>query len=371
LLQPLFPDQLFLTQDLSNAIQKIKCEKKINGSDASHLLKFLLNQQKEEPTMFIQPLINADSNRLYGVFWMTANQIILWSRYSDVVLHDNTSRTNKYNYPLSLFILVDNEGKSRLGAQAFLNDETQESYEWILQQTLDATGSEPRVIITDMDPAMDAACKIIYKNAYHVHCIWHLSQNLPKRLKSKLGSTNFKEFINEFWKARNSLCVDVFEQRFQALLEKYPDAHDYLQNTIYSTRQSWACAFINRIFTAGMQSTQRVESINALIHKVVASSSSMTDVIEALDSRMQKEGLNASFIAWKYKTLTYHQPFVIEHLFSNIEKLIQKHFSSQIAEELRNQMCESVLYQCKKIEINVANEFNEDQLVCIKSEWAG
>jgi hypothetical protein len=143
LLQLLFPDQLFLTQDLSNAIQKIKREKKINGTDTSQLLKFLLNQQKEEPTMFIQPLINVDSNWLCGVFWMTANQIILWSHYSDVVLHDNTSRTNKYNYPLSLFILVDNEGKSRLSIQVFLNDKTQESYEWILQQTLDVTGSEP------------------------------------------------------------------------------------------------------------------------------------------------------------------------------------------------------------------------------------
>lgn len=200
LLQPKFPDQLFLTQDISNAIQKIKREKRVMGSDASHLLTFLLNQQKDEPTMVVQPLINIDSNRLCGIFWMTANQILLWSRYSDVVLHDNTSRTNKYNYPLSLFILVDNDGKSRLGAQAFLNDETQESYEWILQQTLIATGIEPQVIMTDMDPAMDAACQIIYKNTYHIHCIWHLSQNLPRRLKAKLGTENFKSFLSDFWK---------------------------------------------------------------------------------------------------------------------------------------------------------------------------
>ena len=142
--------------------------------------------------MFIQPLINPDSDRLCGIFWMTANQIMLWSRYSDVILHDNTARTNKYNYPLSLFILVDCNGKSRLGAQAFLNDETQESYEWVLQQTLDATGIELQVILTDMDPAMDAACQSVYKNTYHIHCIWHLSQNLIKRLKSKLGVANFK-----------------------------------------------------------------------------------------------------------------------------------------------------------------------------------
>ncbi|RIB00238.1 hypothetical protein C2G38_2222721 [Gigaspora rosea] len=143
LLQPLFPNQLFLIQDLSNAIQKIKREKQVVGSDASHLLKLLLQQQKEDPVMFVQPLINADSNRLSGIFWMTSSQIMLWSRYYDVVLHDNTSRTNKYNFPLSLFILVDNDGKSRLGAQAFLSDETQESYEWVLQQTLDTTNTEP------------------------------------------------------------------------------------------------------------------------------------------------------------------------------------------------------------------------------------
>ncbi|CAB4380087.1 unnamed protein product [Rhizophagus irregularis] len=116
------------------------------GSDASCLLKFLLKKQKEDPTMFVQPLINADSDRLCDIFWMTSNQILLWSRYSDVILHDNTSSTNKYNYPLSLFILVDNNGILRLDAQAFLNDEIQESYEWVLQQTLDTTGSKPCVI---------------------------------------------------------------------------------------------------------------------------------------------------------------------------------------------------------------------------------
>ncbi|GBC35237.2 hypothetical protein GLOIN_2v1775064 [Rhizophagus irregularis DAOM 181602=DAOM 197198] len=90
LLQPLFPNQIFFTQDISNAIQKIKREKQISGSDASVLLKFLLKQQKEEPMMFVQPLINVD---------------------------------------------IDNDGKSCLGVQAFLNDETQESYEKISKNT--------------------------------------------------------------------------------------------------------------------------------------------------------------------------------------------------------------------------------------------
>ncbi|CAG8819415.1 30893_t:CDS:2, partial [Gigaspora margarita] len=155
-------------------------------------------------------------------------------------------------------------------AQAFLSDETQESYEWVLQQTLDATSSKPRVIMTDMDPAMDAACQVIYKNFYHVHCIWHMSQNLSKWLKAKLESTNFKEFVCDFWKAQNSL-------------KKNPSANKYLSNPIYSTQRSWAKLFICRIFTAGMQSTSRVESINAIIYKAVSSSSSILDVVQALE----------------------------------------------------------------------------------------
>lgn len=363
LLQPLFPDQLFLTQDLSNAIQKIKRKHQIVGSDASCLLKFLLKKQKEDPTMFVQPLIDADSDRLCGIFWMTSNQILLWSRYSDVILHDNTSRTNKYNYPLSLFILVDNNGKSRLGAQAFLNDETQESYEWVLQQTLDATGSKPRVILTDMDPAMISACQNIYKDTYHVHCIWHMSQNIPKRLKHKLKTADFKTFNKDFWKARNSLCVEVFERRFQELLEKFPDSNNYMRNTLYPIRNSWARAFTSRIFTAGMQSTQRVESINAIVHKAISSNSTMAEAVEFLDSRMQKEELNTNFMEWKYKSITYHQPFVVNNFFSDINALIKKHFSPHIVEEIHKQMCESVLYKCEKISLEDVNNFDNDQMV--------
>jgi hypothetical protein len=291
-----------------------------------------------------------------------SNQILLWFCYFDVILHDNTSRTNKYNFPLSLFILVDNDGKSRLGAQAFLNDETQESYEWVLQQTLDATGSQPRVILTDMDPAMTAACQTIYKDTYHIHCIWHMSQNLPKRLKHKLGATDFKTFNTDFWKTRNSLCVEVFEQRFQALIEKFPNSSTYMRNTLYPIRQSWVRAFTSRSFTAGMQSTQRVESINAIVHKAISSSSTMAEVVEFLDSRMQKEDLNKSFMAWKYKSTTFHQPFVVENFFSNINGLIKKYLSPHIVEVIHKQMCESVLYKCEMITLENAIIFNDDQI---------
>ncbi len=49
-----------------------------------------------------------------------------------------------------------------------------------------------------MDLAIDAACHAIYKNAYHIYCIWHMAQNLPKRLKDKLSTIDFKAFVCDF-----------------------------------------------------------------------------------------------------------------------------------------------------------------------------
>lgn len=37
-----------------------------------------------------------------------------------------------------------------------------------------------------------------------------------------------------------------------------------------------------------------------------------------------------------------------------------------IIKEIYKQICKSVLYRCKKLEINDAFKFNEDQSVCIK-----
>ena len=80
---------------------------------------------------------------------------------------------------------------------------------------------------------------------------------------------------------------------------------------------------------------------------------------------MQKEELNNSFMTWKYKSTTYHQPFVVDNFFSNINGLIKKYLSPHIIEEIHKQMCESVLYRCKMISLENANSFNDDQIVCM------
>jgi hypothetical protein len=77
----------------------------------------------------------------------------------------------------------------------------------------EATGISPRVFITDSDPAVGGAVVTQFPDTFHIHCIWHIGQNLPKQLKGKLGS-NFDDLMKDFYRARNSLTEKQFNERY-------------------------------------------------------------------------------------------------------------------------------------------------------------
>ncbi|CAG8693188.1 14021_t:CDS:2, partial [Racocetra persica] len=111
-------------------------------------------------------------------------------------------------------------------AQALVSDKTVDSYLWILQCTMKATGIEPMVFVMDADLAMDSA----------------------------------------------------------------------LKQTLYPSHYSWACAFTSKVFTAGIQTTSRVEGYNNIIKRVLC------DLVKTLDSQLEKEAEWNRF--FEYQTLS-------------------------------------------------------------------
>ncbi|CAG8720578.1 2240_t:CDS:2 [Gigaspora margarita] len=153
----------------------------------------------------------------------------------DVILNDNTAATNHYEMALSLFLEVDNHLSSRLVAQALTDDETKEAHTWILQQIKKATfEATPHVIFTDADPALIAAIQDEFPTTHALNCMFHI----------------------------------------KCLLEKYNNENviSYLQRVLYTNKESWAKAFVLKLFIAGMFSTSRVESYNAKIKRLIFNS---------------------------------------------------------------------------------------------------
>ena len=62
----------------------------------------------------------------------------------------------------------------------------------------------------DADPGMNVAIKLKYPLTFPIYCIWHISQNLPLCLKSKLGEL-FEQFKKDFYECCNSLDQIIFE----------------------------------------------------------------------------------------------------------------------------------------------------------------
>jgi hypothetical protein len=155
-LRHLYPEATILEQDVYNTIQKIKRERCLHGNDAASLLTKLFALKESNPDWFVSPLMDQDSGRLLGIFFMSPEQKALWIRFSDIISNDNTASTNAFNLPLSLFVAVDNHYHSRVVAQCVLPDETSTSYGWMLEQTIAATGVAPQAFTV----ALKSICNV-------------------------------------------------------------------------------------------------------------------------------------------------------------------------------------------------------------------
>jgi len=184
--------------------------------------------------------------------------------------------------PLSLFVGIDNHFCTRLVAQALVNDETKETYEWLLKFTLRAMNYALRVFITDSDPGMDAAIDSQYNTTYLLHCLYHISQNLLRNLKAPLGST-FNDFLTDFYMCQNILSPVDFDSQWNNLIVTYPKAANYLNSELYSSKERWAKAYMTKFFTAGISSTSRVEGENSVIKNTLHGLPSLCELAIVLD----------------------------------------------------------------------------------------
>ncbi|CAB5181640.1 unnamed protein product [Rhizophagus irregularis] len=371
MLQKWFPDAVIHPKNVYNAICLFRRDQKVMKTDAAETYDKLIKMQREEHGWFVEARLEGDDNHLTGFFWMRPSQIELWQKFHDVAINDNTSQINKYRMYLSLTIVIDNHVRSRMVATAVVSDETKETYQWILECLLHATnGLAPRVLFTDADAGMIAAIHETLPSTKHNYCIWHLRKNLEKNLKGKLRN-KYNDFIKEWNKCRNSFSEEEFQRRWHGLLKNYPEAQKYLERALGTDVTGWALCFTHRSFNAGVQSTQRVESYNALIKKSVGSSTTLYELDIQIQLQFDKEEKFERLEEQVNQNPTIGLPNVIERYFKRIDGIIKKYLTPQVLKIQRRQMNESLLYCVKKIEnwehllerkaLNFDEKTNEEQ----------
>ncbi|CAB4485774.1 unnamed protein product [Rhizophagus irregularis] len=236
LLKARFPKINYTDSDLSNAIQRIKIISRSNMyNDASDLLIGLVQKKQENPHFFLKFELDAD-NRLVRVFWMTPEQIILWIKYHDVIINDNTAKTN-------------------------------------------------------------------------------------------------------------ILCEPLFFSRWTSLLENFPLAKDYLLRVLWPSNKSWARCYLKQIFTAGIESTSRVEGMNAIIKKTVRSNSTLCQLVDQLSERLISEIQWGRFHEYRSSTTSSISVSIGEDLFPSVIKIMEKYLCINTITAIKVEMAQCLYLQ--------------------------
>lgn len=359
-LEAKFPGQLIYNNDLYQAIQHFRPQTRNDSNDAAKLYAKLL-EHSQNNQMWKVAIKFDDSNTLTHLFWMSPSQLELWYRYSDIVIQDVTCKTNRYDMALSLFVILDENRNIRLVAQALLIDETKESHEWTFEQINLATDNiHPHVIMTDADPAVHAAIRSTFYTTYPMHCTFHISQNLIKRLQKLLGK-RFSEFLTQFYTTRNTLNKPIFESKWQNLINQYPEAQQYLTNTLYNTKEAWAHPWTCRQFTAGLHASSPVESINAWIKNYIFNSNiSLCELGEIIDKRQMFEDKKYQLILWKVAIPCIStQVSTSSFMFTSIDKKLEEYLPPAILDLQKNEIQQCVFYSALQVNQEVINEFDE------------
>lgn len=80
------------------------------------------------------------------------------------------------------FTRIDNHFKCVTFGGGLLTKEDLLSYEWLLKSFKIAYPREPKLLLTDQDPAMKQAINSCFVNARHRLCMWHITEKLTSKV---------------------------------------------------------------------------------------------------------------------------------------------------------------------------------------------
>jgi hypothetical protein len=202
-----------------------------------------------------------------SIFFMSRAMVESFRRCAQFAVMDSTCKTNRFGMNLFLVCGVDEHQHIALYASAFMKDETQPCFEYVLTQMKRAVGLDAWMrlscVATDGCTAMTNALKKVAPHAEQQRCVWHLQQNI---IKHTSGSSQ-QHLIKAWYQCVYAKTPADFEARWQDVLSvKMTDkCREYLRKYILPLSPKWACHSTGHLTNFGSHSTQLMESLNRVL----------------------------------------------------------------------------------------------------------
>ncbi|XP_076884418.1 protein FAR1-RELATED SEQUENCE 5-like [Bidens hawaiensis] len=235
--------------------------KQYKGKEFYGLIKHFQDKLLEDRDLyFVVDLFDDGSPR--NIFWTDGRSRDLYIKFADGVVFDVTYMTNKFMMPFSPFAGVNHHRQSVLFAGALLENEKQETFEWLFENFLKCMfNKHPLAIITDQDKAIGNANKRVFPKTRHRCCSWHIKKHQIEHLRALTVRYCDNEEPYKQWIKSNT--VEEFENQWEVLYGKYQFESGSWITEMYNQRNYWAKDFLKDYFFAGMTSSGRSESIHS------------------------------------------------------------------------------------------------------------
>lgn len=104
----------------------------------------------------------------------------------------------------------------------------------------------PQRIVTDQCKAMQNAVEVVFPNASHRWCLWHIMKKIPEKLK---GYADYEELKNVMKNAvYDTLSADEFHKAWSAFIEKFKLSDNEWLSGLFKERKRWVPCFLKHEF---------------------------------------------------------------------------------------------------------------------------
>ncbi|XP_028078415.1 protein FAR1-RELATED SEQUENCE 5-like [Camellia sinensis] len=249
----------FDERDARNHIDKAR-RLRLGVGDAESVA-FYFHRMQQQNSNFYSEMDFDGEGRLRNLFWADARSRAAYNAFGDVVTFDTTYLTNKYDMPF---------------APAWLSC---------------MSDTPPNAIITDQCKAMQNAIQVVFPQARHRWCLWHIMKKIPEKLRAYSEYESIKFALQKA--VYESFTKNEFDEEWQAMIEKFGLHDNDWLGGFYDERHRWIPAYVKDMFWASMSTTQRSESMNAFFDGYVNSKTTLKQFVEqydnALRSKVEKE----------------------------------------------------------------------------------
>ncbi|KAF5329147.1 hypothetical protein D9611_013180 [Ephemerocybe angulata] len=333
--------------NIMNAAQReARREVEALGGDISSVLASLQEKKNANPNWSFDVLLDEDQ-RLSALWWCDPVQAELLRRFPDLLLNDNTYNRNQYGYPLNIGIGIDNFGHSRNVWYCFQELEDTETHNWVLRKHLENAGRAPEVFFSDRHQSLIRSVVVTMPTSQHIFCLHHLEGNITTNLRPVLGP-QWDPFKAEFWVVYRSPSPSAFDVAWNALMDRYPRAREYMAD-VYECRSQWGWAWLSTMFTAGIRTNGRVESENRVNKELGGPKKSLLQVFRALCERTSQQTVQE--MAEVRQTAQRQNDRQVEGVFRPVLDLARAHAGPFALQVIYKQMQASVYYRTEVVQL--------------------